>query len=149
MQNLESMSHESLSDNRKIIIEFDDGSKAMIGLENSNLTQSNSNLSSRTGSVRAYWYTGILNYSYYTDYVRNTNAFDRISGVHSPSVSIIGGSYTNLKTRVGRYNETSTLKAYSHMSFDYSIITGGATINLYTHIFNDTSQAGHTLNQYK
>ncbi|MYL49894.1 hypothetical protein GLV98_10375 [Halobacillus litoralis] len=115
-------------------ITFEDGSRLSVGSEAiyKDTGFPMQSLSAGTRTVKSYWYTGFMNYSFETDFViRSGSDNDYILKSYNPNVSIIGGSYSGKKVTVMRKYETSTRRAYSRMDFDYSVPTGQGSIDLY------------------
>lgn len=138
----------SLNDSKTIT--FADGSKIVYGTK---LEDENKDIqpmaSTGSHSVKSYWNTGVLNYSFHTDFViRAGKNNDYIQKSYNPSVTLLvpGGSYSGEKVTVERKNETSTKRAYSRMDFKYSVPLGGSSnVHLYFNVGNNTYET--TLSQ--
>lgn len=133
---------------------FDDGSKVLLGSEKVENKDGNaivpSFISPGSYQVKSYWYTGFVNASYLTDYVIVSGADnDYIVSSHSESVSVIGGSYSNVTLTTPRKYETSTRFAYSRLYFDYSLPTGNARLSIYFHLGNNDYNTALSLNDIK
>ena len=130
---------------------FNDGSKIRYGteiIENEKFTTLAK--SPGTYQVKSYWYGGILNASYLTDFViRCGSNNDYIISSHSVSISVIGGSFSNDTLTTPRKYETSTTRAYSHLRFNYSYPTGNATFHLYFHVGNNDYETRLSLKDIK
>ncbi|MDQ0176792.1 hypothetical protein [Bacillus chungangensis] len=131
---------------------FDDGSKILFGSEKVEDKESAivPFISAGSYQVKSYWYMGLLNASYLTDFVIVSGANnDYIVSSHSESVSIIGGSYSNVNLSTPRKYETSSRLAYSRLYFDYSVPTGSARFNLYFHVGDNDYNTALSLNDIK
>ncbi|KGX84971.1 hypothetical protein [Pontibacillus litoralis] len=99
-------------------------------------------------TVKSYWNTGILNYSFQTDFVLRSG-YDYINKSYNPNVTIIGGTYDNEKVSVQRKHETSTKRAYSRMDFSYEVFTGKSSVDFYFQVGNNDYETTLSLKDSK
>lgn len=139
--------------NESKTITFEDGSKIKYGTKLENVNESDIKLTASPGSytAKSYWYTGILNYSFYSDFViRSGKNNDYITDAYNPILTLIGpGSYTGEKASVIRRYETSTRFAYSRMDFKYSVPTGSSNVSLYFNVGNNSYKTTLSLKDIK
>ncbi len=124
--------------NNSQVITFNDGSKIMYGTRLVDSGIQPMSVSPGLYQIESYWITGILNYGFYSDIqiVSGSNN-DYIISSDNPYVSVIGGSFTTPTVSIKRKTETSSYRAYSQMSFTYTIQTGQSTASLYLNVGND------------
>jgi len=135
---LETSTKGTIGLNNSQTITFEDGSKIIYGTELVKTDDIGIMKASGSYTVRSYWYTGVLNYSFYTDcvIVAGDNN-DYIVRSYNPNVSVLvpGGTFNNEKVSIQRKYETSTKRAYSRMDFNYSVPFGGSTsVDLYFNV---------------
>ncbi len=137
-ENLQKVANNAGNLNESDSITFEDGSKIVYGNELVNTGLIQPMLASGTYTVKSYWYTGVLNYSFYSDFViKSGDNNDYIKKSYNPDVSVLvpGGSYSNKEVTIERKYETSSRRAYSRMDFDYSVPYGGtSSVDLYFNV---------------
>lgn len=93
--------------------------------------------------VKIYASIGIVSCFYYADLIYNRDAFDKLNDIYDYSISVIGGTYSEVDFGIDRANETSGYPAKGHLAFKYTTYAGTSdfTIRLNVFVGNDNTTA--------